>query len=150
MTTLPTAPRAASRETQENVRLFLVVPGMHHCLGGPGRNVFDPLTRSRIGSSTGQAPDVIIAAHFPGSPPVRAPGTEDRTMPVQISGGGAVQARSEDRDPGAIDSAANWASRINDRRLLEVGLNGREAGLERRQAGADSDAGDDREDGGDC
>jgi feruloyl esterase len=38
-------------ELQQNVRLFLV-PGMQHCVGGPGPNFFDTLTRWRTGSNT--------------------------------------------------------------------------------------------------
>jgi tannase/feruloyl esterase len=68
-------------ETQDNVRLFLV-PGMHHCLGGPGPNVFDTLTALENWVEHGAAPDGIIAAHFPGNAAVGAPGTQDRTMPL--------------------------------------------------------------------
>jgi hypothetical protein len=50
--------------------------------------------------------------------------------------------------PAQINSAANWTCRANDRRLLDVELNGREAGLGGRQARSDGDEGDDREDGG--
>jgi tannase/feruloyl esterase len=44
-------------------RLFMV-PGMHHCGGGPGPNVFDAVTPLVIWVETGAAPDSIIAAHF--------------------------------------------------------------------------------------
>ncbi len=47
---------------RKHARLFMV-PGMHHCGGGPGPNVFDPLTplidwvaiRSRPGFDNGNA-----------------------------------------------------------------------------------------------
>ena len=41
-----------------------MVPGMAHCSGGPGPNVFDAVTPLVIWVETGAAPDSIIAAHF--------------------------------------------------------------------------------------
>jgi feruloyl esterase len=136
-------------ETQDNVRLFLV-PGMHHCLGGPGPNVFDTLTALENWVENGQAPEAIVAAHFPGSPPVGTPGTEDRTMPLcKYPEVAQFKLDPKTATPAQINDAANWACRANDRRLLDVELNGREAGLGGRQARSDGDEGDDREDGGD-
>jgi hypothetical protein len=44
------------------IRLFLA-PGMHHCGGGPGLNVFDALTALENWVELGLAPDAIIASH---------------------------------------------------------------------------------------
>jgi feruloyl esterase len=66
-------------QLQNNARLFMV-PGMHHCGGGPGPNVFDPLgpvVYWELGLAP--APDQIIATHYINndqSMPV------DRTMPL--------------------------------------------------------------------
>lgn len=64
--------------TRDGVRLFLV-PGMHHCSGGPGPNVFDPLTPLLEWVEGGLQPDNILAAHFTGNDPAKA---IDRTMPL--------------------------------------------------------------------
>jgi feruloyl esterase len=136
-------------ETQENVRLFLV-PGMHHCLGGPGPNSFDTLVALDNWVDHGVAPDAIIAAHFPGNAPVGAPNTADRTMPLckfpeeahfKLDPGTATTAQKND--------AANWECRADDERLLQVGLNGREAGLGGRQAKDDHDDNGDHDNRGD-
>jgi Tannase and feruloyl esterase len=50
------------KHLQNSARLFMV-PGMHHCGGGPGPNVFDPLTPLIGWVEAGQAPADIIAAH---------------------------------------------------------------------------------------
>ena len=63
---------------QNNARLFMV-PGMHHCAGGPGPNVFDALTPLGEWVQFGIAPTQIIAAHYTDnnqSLPM------DRTMPL--------------------------------------------------------------------
>jgi feruloyl esterase len=51
------------RKTQEFARLFMV-PGMYHCLGGPGPNVFDALTPLVKWVEQGVAPETIIATKF--------------------------------------------------------------------------------------
>ena len=51
------------RKTQEYARLFMV-PGMYHCLGGPGPNVFDALTPLVKWVEQGVAPETIIATKF--------------------------------------------------------------------------------------
>jgi feruloyl esterase len=47
--------------TQENVRLFLV-PGMHHCSGGPAPDRFDTLSAIEAWVEHGRAPDAIQAS----------------------------------------------------------------------------------------
>jgi feruloyl esterase len=49
--------------TQDYARLFMV-PGMYHCSGGPGPNVFDALTPLVTWVETGMAPDTITATKF--------------------------------------------------------------------------------------
>jgi feruloyl esterase len=53
--------------TQENVRLFLV-PGMHHCSGGPAPDRFDTLSAIEAWVEHGKAPDAIQASTGPESP----------------------------------------------------------------------------------
>ncbi len=53
----------ALQRTQSYARLFMV-PGMYHCSGGPGPNVFDALTPLITWVEAGKAPDTIIATKF--------------------------------------------------------------------------------------
>jgi feruloyl esterase len=53
--------------TQENVRLFLV-PGMHHCSGGPAPDRFDTLSAIEAWVEYGKAPDASQASTRPESP----------------------------------------------------------------------------------
>jgi feruloyl esterase len=53
----------ALQRTQSYARLFMV-PGMFHCSGGPGPNVFDALTPLVTWAEEGVAPDTIIATKF--------------------------------------------------------------------------------------
>jgi feruloyl esterase len=58
-----------------NVRLFMI-PGMHHCGGGPGPDQFDTLTPLVTWVEQGIAPDGLLATHQD------ATGATDRTMPL--------------------------------------------------------------------
>jgi feruloyl esterase len=49
--------------TQKYARLFMV-PGMFHCSGGPGPNVFDAITPLVKWAEQGVAPETIIATKF--------------------------------------------------------------------------------------
>jgi feruloyl esterase len=49
--------------TQNYARLFMV-PGMYHCLGGPGPNVFDAITPLVNWVEKGVAPETIIATKY--------------------------------------------------------------------------------------
>jgi feruloyl esterase len=53
----------ALQRTQSYARLFMV-PGMYHCSGGPGPNVFDALTPLVTWTETGVAPETILATKF--------------------------------------------------------------------------------------
>jgi feruloyl esterase len=49
--------------TQKYARLFMV-PGMYHCSGGPGPNVFDAITPLVNWAENGVAPETIVATKF--------------------------------------------------------------------------------------
>jgi feruloyl esterase len=61
-------------QTQDFFRLFLV-PGVHHCAGGPGFAQFDALTLLENWVEKGQAPDVLIASRVAG-------GAVERSRPI--------------------------------------------------------------------
>jgi len=60
--------------THDFFRLFLV-PGVHHCGGGPGLSEFDALTLLENWVEKGQAPDVLIASR-------KVNGVTERTRPI--------------------------------------------------------------------
>jgi feruloyl esterase len=67
---LATGGNPALQRTQSYTRLFMV-PGMYHCSGGPGPNVFDALTPLVTWVETGVAPETIAAIKFVNdTPPV--------------------------------------------------------------------------------
>jgi feruloyl esterase len=55
-------------ETQKFYRLFMV-PGMNHCKGGPGANVFDMLTPLVHWVEQDLAPDRVLATHYANNDP---------------------------------------------------------------------------------
>ena len=59
--------RRGSARTQDNVRLFLV-PGMHHCSGGPAPDQFDTLSALERWVEHGQPPALIAASTKPDIP----------------------------------------------------------------------------------
>jgi feruloyl esterase len=68
--------------TRKFARLFMV-PGMHHCTGGPGPNIFDLLTALDTWKTAHQAPDSILAIHFFDNVlPPNPTAFPDRTMPL--------------------------------------------------------------------
>lgn len=60
--------------TQDFFRLFLI-PGVHHCSGGPGLTDFDALTLLENWVERGQAPDVLIASR-------KVNGITERSRPI--------------------------------------------------------------------
>jgi feruloyl esterase len=58
------------KQTQEYYRLFMV-PGMNHCSGGPGANVFDMLTPLVQWVEQDVAPDSVIATHYLNNTPAQ-------------------------------------------------------------------------------
>ncbi len=113
-------------ELQKNVRLFMV-PGMHHCVGGPGPDFFDTLTALDNWVEGVAKPDAILAIHFAGNTPPAI----DRTMPL-------CKFPEEARYKGTGDKndAANWICPARDIGMIEVGENGRTAGLSDATASA--------------
>jgi feruloyl esterase len=83
------------QKADETVRLFLV-PGMHHCAGGPGPNQFDTLTALEQWVEKKQAPEVMIATHA-------TDGKVDRTRPLCPEPQVAKYSGK-----GSIDDAANF------------------------------------------
>ncbi len=77
---------------RQDARLFMV-PGMHHCTGGPGPYQFDPLTPLIQWVEAGQAPEAIIGAN-PNS---------GRTFPICAYPQLAVYSGS-----GDVNDATNW------------------------------------------
>jgi feruloyl esterase len=80
----------------DNVRLFLE-PGMGHCGGGEGPNVFDKVGALEQWVEQGKAPDKIIASHS-------TAGKVDRTRPLCPYPQVAKYSGS-----GSIDDAANFS-----------------------------------------
>jgi len=114
------------RELQETVRLFMV-PGMHHCGGGPGPNVFDTLTALENWVEQGIGPDAIVATKFVNDSPAQG---VSRTMPLckfpeqaHFIGGANASATT-------VNDAANWVCSPNNAQLLLIGTNGFDAGLD--------------------
>lgn len=62
--------RTVGRSPGDFYRLFMV-PGMQHCVGGPGTDQFDALAALEHWVEHGAAPDRIVAAHLTDGRPVR-------------------------------------------------------------------------------
>jgi feruloyl esterase len=82
--------------TQQNVRLFLV-PGMHHCSGGPGPDRFDTLSALEAWVEHGKAPDMIQAGTKPASP-------VQHRLPLC-----PYPQQGRYRGTGEINDTANWS-----------------------------------------
>ncbi|MGD1097490.1 MAG: tannase/feruloyl esterase family alpha/beta hydrolase [Bryobacteraceae bacterium] len=83
-------------KASNNIRLFLE-PGMGHCSGGEGPNVFDKVGAVDQWVEQGKAPEKIIASH-------RTDGKVDRTRPLC-----PYPLVAKYKDSGSIDDAANFA-----------------------------------------
>lgn len=112
---------------QENVRLF-ALPGTSHCsggFGGVGPNSFDALTALERWVEKGEAPNNLVATHYPGteySKDTKQP--PGRTMPLcQFPQSARYQGE------GDIDDAANWHCPSGDEAMLKMGESGRRAGV---------------------
>ncbi len=103
-----------------NARLFMV-PGMFHCGGGPGPNVFNGVTDAiEDWVEHGVAPDTLIATKYTNDDPTQA---VTRTMPLCPF---PTQARYSGTGP--VNAAASWSCTPNED-LLQVGPDGISAGL---------------------
>lgn len=121
-------------QVQRHMRLFLV-PGMHHCEGGPGPNNFgqfavpprdndprhDAMRALEQWVENGIPPQKFIATKFSNDDPTQAP---TRSMPLC-----PFPTQAGYNGVGDINDAANWNCPRNDRSQLEIGLNGQQAGL---------------------
>lgn len=110
-------------QLQKAARLFMV-PGMHHCVGGPGPNAFDTLTAIENWVEEDVAPVSIVAAHYANNDPALA---VDRTMPLC-----AYPTEATYDGTGAVNSAASWSCKPNTK-LLDIGPNGAQAGANQGQ-----------------
>jgi feruloyl esterase len=90
-------------EAESFSRLY-IVPGMHHCTGGPGPNTFDMLTQLENWVEKGVAPAAVIASHSTGGGRgSTTPAVVDRTRPLCPYPRVARYTGS-----GSIDEAANF------------------------------------------
>jgi Tannase and feruloyl esterase len=87
---------------QQFARLFMV-PGMRHCIGsgGPGPNIFDPLTSAIDWVEKGKAPDRIIGVHLQDNDP--STGVITRTFPL------CPYPEQAAFLGGDVNDAANWS-----------------------------------------
>ncbi len=111
---------------QRNVRLF-GLPGTGHCsMSGEGPNTFDALTAMENWVEKGIAPDALPAVQYS----VNALGLKDFTKP---QGRGMPLCKFPEmaryKGVGDVRNAANWECRPGDRRMLQIGESGRQAGV---------------------
>jgi feruloyl esterase len=111
-------------ELRETMRLFLI-PGMHHCGGGPGPNSFETLTKLDNWVENGVAPDSIMATHFAHN---RVANGADRSMPLCAFPEEAQFNPSSGATPVSV-TGAGWSCDPRNREMLEVGPNGEAAGI---------------------
>ena len=83
-------------KVSNNIRLFME-PGMGHCGGGEGPNVFDKVTPLDQWVEQKKAPDALIASHS-------TAGSVDRTRPLC-----AYPEVAKYKGSGSIDDAANFS-----------------------------------------
>jgi feruloyl esterase len=88
------------KEADAFARLYLV-PGMHHCSGGPGPNEFDMLSQLENWAEKGAAPAAVPATH-------RTDGKVDRTRPLC-----PYPQMARYTGTGSIDEAANFRCEAN-------------------------------------
>lgn len=86
-------------QAESFAKLYLV-PGMHHCSGGPGPNQFDMLTTLENWVEKGQSPGAVVATH-------REQGRVTRTRPLCPYPQVARYVGS-----GSIDEAANFRCEV--------------------------------------
>ena len=83
-------------KTMDHIRLFLE-PGMGHCGGGEGPNVFDKVGTLERWVEQGKAPEKIVASHS-------KDGKVDRTRPLC-----PYPETARYKGTGSIDDAASFA-----------------------------------------
>jgi feruloyl esterase len=87
--------RFGTQAAGASIQLYMV-PGMNHCSGGPGTDVFNKVAALEQWMATGTAPDRIAASHLTNA-------TVDRTRPLCTLGNVAKWTGS-----GSSDDAANF------------------------------------------
>jgi feruloyl esterase len=110
---------------QKNIRLFLL-PGTSHCsMGGEGPGNFDALSAIEDWVEKGRGPDQLKASLYSRTSPMIDPGkTPLRTMPLCKF---PEMARYDGK--GDVNAAASWSCSPADKRMLEIGESGRQAGV---------------------
>ncbi|MGD1101834.1 MAG: tannase/feruloyl esterase family alpha/beta hydrolase [Terriglobia bacterium] len=96
------ATMGGAEQTASFARLFMV-PGMGHCSGGPGTDLFDKVGVLEQWVEHGTAPDKIIAAH-------RTKGVEDMTRPLC-----PYPEVAKWKGPGSTNAAANFVCVMKDK-----------------------------------
>jgi feruloyl esterase len=116
---------------QDKARLFML-PGTTHCsIAAIAPNSFDALGAMEAWVEQGQAPDALLATVAdrqlsPGLPKALALKTPNYTMPLC-----KFPAMARYSGTGDVQDAKNWSCNSSDRRLLQVGESGRQAGVSR-------------------
>ncbi|HUK23819.1 MAG TPA: tannase/feruloyl esterase family alpha/beta hydrolase [Terriglobales bacterium] len=90
-----------AQKTDDFFRLFMA-PGMGHCFGGEGPNVFDALAPLEQWVEKGNAPESIVASHFTAS-------NVDRTRPLCV-----YPKVARYNGTGSTDQAANFSCKAPD------------------------------------
>jgi feruloyl esterase len=114
---------------RETMRLFLV-PGMHHCGGGPGPNTFETLTALDNWVEHGIAPDSILATHFALNNPANG---ADRRMPLCAFPEEAQFSAASGATP-INTTGTGWSCDPANQGMLQIGPNGEMAGVGQQNA----------------
>ena len=88
--------KVGAQNATNSMKLFMV-PGMGHCRGGDGTDVFDPMVALRAWVESNKAPEQIVASK------VRA-GKVERTRPLC-----AYPQVAKYKGTGSTDEAANFS-----------------------------------------
>jgi feruloyl esterase len=110
---------------QDDIRLFMI-PGSSHCsMGQQGPGNFDALSALEDWVEKRRAPDALTASlHSQTSPMIDPTKTPLRTMPLC-----KFPEMAQYDGKGDVNVAASWSCPSADRRMLEVGESGRQAGV---------------------
>ncbi len=95
--------RTGSRKKADRFTRLYLAPGMHHCSGGPGPNVFDMLTPLEKWVEQGVEPGPVVATKYAGNNV--AAGVVERTRPL------CQYPKVVRHLGGSIDVAANFECR---------------------------------------
>lgn len=110
-------------KARDNIRLFMA-PDVQHCGGGTGPNNFDFLAAMENWVERGVAPDAVVAAKYQNNNPRAA---IERTMPLC-----PYPQMAKYNGTGDVNNASSWSCPAGDKRLLELDVTGKQAGLDKR------------------